>query len=204
MNKLAVIAAYILLFATAVAGYVYYPTYRDDIKFWLPQALLALTLIMTSLYVLLTAELVSETRRLQQRPLLEVKFREVETQTSKDMQFVGLYSHGLGIYQGLARKMIEGEKVTDPPKSMVVELKNIGQTAARSVVVAIKLVDPQGSKRDQLVVEKALGRDEVVQLQIVPAPLPYCSLEIENLSYGDGLKNYSESTGDRVFDFGKV
>jgi|SRR6266478_1663873 len=201
MNKLAVIAAYILLFAAAVAGYVHYPTYHDEIKFWLPQGLLALTLVVTSLYVLLTAELVSETRRLQQRPLLEVKFREVATPGGRPLKFASLYSHGLGIYQGLARKMVEGEKVTEPPKSMVIELKNIGQTAARAIVIVVKLVDPNGNKLDQVAMDKELGRDEVVQLQVVPAPLPYCSLEINNLSYGDGLKNYSENAGDRVFDF---
>ena len=203
MRKLLVVVAYFVVFFTAVFLYVHYPASRESVRFWLPQGLLALTLVMTSLYVLFTAELVAETRRLQQRPLVEVAFREVETANCAAPKFSKLYDHGLEIYQGLARKMIEGEKLAAPTKSLVLELKNIGQVVARAITVAIKIADPTGSYTDELVVNQALAKDGgAVQLQIAPMPIAFGIIEIASLTYGDGLRTYTECVGPRTYKSG--
>jgi len=55
MQKRWVVAAYLLLFGASIIVYIRYPAQQDHLRFWIPQALLMLTLVVTSLYVLLTA-----------------------------------------------------------------------------------------------------------------------------------------------------
>jgi hypothetical protein len=198
MRKSLLFVAYAILFSAAVFVYWKWPNYREHLRFWIPQGLLALTLVVTSFYVLLTSELVSETRRLQQRPLLEASFAEVETAKCSNHKFHRLYEQGLLIFKSVA-KMMGGEQTAPPLKSLVVELRNIGQATARDVSVTLKMITPNGAFIEKMNIHDEITKDGMTQIQIVPASLPWGRIEIAALSYGDGLKTYVEFVGNGSF-----
>jgi hypothetical protein len=198
MRKSLLLVAYAILFSTAVLVYWKCPTYREHLRFWIPQGLLALTLVVTSLYVLLTSELVSETRRLQQRPLLEASFTEVETAKCSHHKFDRLYEQGMTIFRGVS-KMMGGEQTAPPPRSLVIELRNIGQATARDVALTLKLITPNGPFTEKISLHDEITKEGMTQIQVVPAALPWGKIEIAGVSYGDGLKTYLEFVGSGSF-----
>ena len=71
------ILAYLLLLLACLYLYHHYPVYIKQIEFWIPQLFLLVMITVTSLYVFFTASLVEETRRLQDRPMIQLAYREV-------------------------------------------------------------------------------------------------------------------------------
>jgi hypothetical protein len=72
-----IVLGYAVLLTGSVYVYHSYPVYRKQVEFWIPQLFLLIMIVVTTLYVFLTANLVEETRRLQQRPLVQITFQEI-------------------------------------------------------------------------------------------------------------------------------
>ena len=70
------IGGYVAIFAAFAVAYQYCPASHAAIRFWLPQTLGLMLLVVTTLYVAFTYQLVVETQRLRQRPSIFVQFSQ--------------------------------------------------------------------------------------------------------------------------------
>ena len=99
-----IVLAYVVVLAASVYAYHSYPQYRQQIKFWIPQLFLLVMIVVTTLYVVLTADLVEETRRLQQRPMIQLSFREISEEPKLKMN--DLFGPAQECLQGLVAKIV--------------------------------------------------------------------------------------------------
>jgi hypothetical protein len=192
-----VLASYGVVLVASVWGYHHFKDYRDDLKFWIPQIFLLVLIAITTLYVLYTADLVEETKRLQQRPLIQVSFREVAEASS--IRFDAIFEYGQSLLRGVVRLM-GGEERQPPSRYLAIELKNIGQLTVRNLTIRINFAAPQGGSRIE---EKSLGSeiktDGEANITIAPASVPWMLVEVLSIVYGDGLRTHTEFVGTARF-----
>ncbi len=199
MRKIWTVAECVLLLLLSGLAYWVFPAHRELLRFWIPQIFLLLMIMVTSLYVQVTAELVSETRRLQNRPLLSVSFIELGPKDCDGPRFDQLYEKSMEALRGVAR-MIGGEQINLPEKSLAINLRNIGQTTARDLSISVKLELPEWAGTQKVELSHEVKKDDDLRVVIAPASLPYIRVSVLGLAYGDGLRNYIEYAGVGLYD----
>src|SRR5258708_4778885 len=125
-RPITIVIVYVLVLLTSLYVYHHYFDYRRQIEFWIPQVFLLVMITVTSLYVFFTASLVEETRRLQDRPMIQLTFREVPEEPALKMD--KLFEPADEIYRGLVTRIVGGQQLQVRPQFLVIELKNIGRS----------------------------------------------------------------------------
>lgn len=191
-----IIAAFAFLLLASIVIYACFPLFRDHLKFWIPQVFLLILIVVTTLYVFYTSALVEETRRLQQRPLLEVSF--VEVPVPPEVSFQTLYKQTSALLEQAAHQIGHVPERIDT-KCLVLELKNIGQATARYVSISVAVATPDGKESNETVLIKNIEKDGPVRVAIAPAALPWIAVNVEAVSYSDGLQKYNDIQGKRTY-----
>jgi hypothetical protein len=194
LKSILIALIYALLLGVSVWGYHYYPEYRVQLTFWIPQIFLLILITVTTLYVFYTADLVEETKRLQQRPLLQVSFCEVSELCGS--KFDDTLEYGQRLLKG-AVQVIGGEEMQIQSKYLAVELKNIGQTTARNIAIKLNMAGPDGKAvAEEKLFAVDIERDKNLQVAIAPSSVPWMLVEIQSVIYSDGLRNHAEFSGN--------
>jgi len=192
-----VIVFYVVITGLSVFAYRHFTWLREDLKFWIPQLYLMILIVVTTLYVLYTADLVAETKQLQQRPLIQVCFREIADLIP--LRFDKSFAYGQGLSDEMGR-VLGGQQLPPQSNYIVVELKNIGLTTVRNFTATIKFTAPKGSLIEEKAFSSEIERDKTVQIAVTPFSVPWLIVEIQGVVYSDGLRNYGDILGSRVFN----
>jgi len=192
-----IVGFYILVTGLSVFAYHQFKDFREDLKFWIPQLFLMMLIVVTTLYVFYTAELVQETRQLQQRPMIRVKI--FEGSELPGPKFEKCFERGRGLSDEVSAKVLGGQQL--PPNYVIVELKNIGQTTIRECVARVKFTAADTSSiQDEMTLASEIERDKSVRIAVAPlASLWGTVVALEQITYGDGLRRYTDTSGERVF-----
>lgn len=191
-----IVAAYVLLLFASIVIYACFPLSREHLKFWIPQIFVLILIVVTTLYVLHTANLVEETRRLQQRPLIRIRFCEID---HPENEILGeLYSSGQQLLRGVASR-VSGNETPLQTRCIALEVKNIGQATARDITIRVTCATPSGSLSQEKLLGCEIEKDLDARVTIVPAALPWIRIYVHSVIYGDGLRKYSEFTGKNEF-----
>ncbi len=188
---------YALLLSLCGLAYYRLPTYREDLKFWIPQVLLLVLITVTTLYVVHTAKLVEETRRLQQRPFLSISFHE--TQEVPTHRLAETFARAEGLLKGVVRA-VGGAELRVPRKFLVIRVRNIGQLTLREVNIAVAFVGPDGQFDESFSLMQDTPPDKHLDIGVAPAALPWMAVELRGVVYGDGLRKYTEFSGSPRFE----
>jgi Ca2+/Na+ antiporter len=190
------IVLYFFLLDVSIAAYHHFVALRDDLKFWIPQVFLMILIVVTTLYVFYTADLVKETKQLQQRPLIQVSFCELSEVSAN--RFDKVFEYGSSLSRGVAR-VVGGEQLVIQARFIVVELKNIGQTTVRNLTVKINLNVPGSSLPEEKVIASDIEKDRTLQVTVAPASVPWMLVQVQSIVYGDGLRRYTDLVGTTVY-----
>lgn len=192
-----IIALYLLILCASLVAYIHFIRIREDLKFWIPQAFLLILIAVTTLYVFYTADLVRETRQLQQRPLIQVTFEELAELPT--LRFERLFEYAQGLSQEML-KVLGGEQLAPAAKYVTIKLKNIGQTTVRSFAVTVSGIGPEGQMEpEERMFTSEIEKDNTVRIAVAPS-LPFLVLEVQDIVYGDGFRKYTDISGNRIFN----
>jgi len=190
------IAAYVILMGGSVWVYHHFTYYRDALKFWIPQSFLMIMIAVTTLYVLYTADLVKETRQLQQRPMMRVRF--FTTDKLPELKFDKTFSTGQNTSDEMKLKVLGGQEL--PPNYLVVEFRNIGHVKVRECVAQIKFTAANGLiVPDEKILSSEIDVESSMLIAVAPLVSPWVTVQLEGITYGDGLRMYNDFSGGRRF-----
>jgi len=192
-----IVIAYVLLLVVCFYIYHSYPDRRKEVEFWIPQLFLIVLIIVTTLYVFFTAHLVEETRRLQQRPILKLTFREMSEPPSLRMN--ALLEYAEDQMRSVAR-VVGGEEFQPQPKWLAIEFKNIGHSTVRNVSTKVALTIGGGLRTQEQQFDGDIKSEDKIQIALAPASLPWMKVEVQSVLYGDGLRNYVDFVGHSTFE----
>jgi hypothetical protein len=197
LRAISIVFGYVLLLVVCLYVYHHYPDYRRQIEFWIPQLFLLSMIAVTSLYVFFTARLVEETRRLQDRPMIQLTFREVPEEPALKMD--KLFEPANEILRGLVARIVGGQEMQVQPRFLVIELKNIGRSTVRNLSATVALTFPTCTYNQEQQFDNEIEQDKKLLIAIAPASVPLVSIEVLNMTYGDGLQKYSNFYGSPLF-----
>ena len=91
---------------------------------------------VTTLYVFYTAKLVDETRRLQERPYLQLGFHE--SAHLPQLKMTQLFESAQELVSGIV-KVVGGEEMKPQTGSLVIKVRNVGKLTARGMSIDVRL-----------------------------------------------------------------
>jgi len=197
LKSILIVSFYALLLGVSLLGYHYCAQYRTQLTFWIPQIFLLILITVTTLYVVYTADLVEETRRLQQRPMIQVSFCELAELCPS--RFDAIFEYGERLLTGVvgAVRVVGGQEVQVQSRFLAADLRNIGQTTARHITMKVNMAGPDGKTVvEEKVFPVDIERDGHLQIAIAPANVPWMLVEIQSVVYSDGLRNHTEFSGN--------
>jgi hypothetical protein len=166
-RAISIVLAYITLLLVCFYLYHHYPEYRKQIEFWIPQLFLIVLIAATTLYVFFTASLVEETRLLQDRPIIQLTYREVPEEPT--LKLDKLFERASEIYRGLFAQIVGGQQLQVQRGFLVIELKNIGRSTARNLSATVVLTWPTGACSQEQQFDHEIEKDKSLLIAIAPA-----------------------------------
>lgn len=148
---------------------------------------------VTTLYVLYTATLVEETRRLQNRPLLRLEFQV--SPNMSNLRTTSIFGKTQKLTSGVG-KVVGGEEFRVPPSWIVLQLENIGQTTVRTLSTRVAATLGESEWKDEQEFKTEIRPNKKIHITISPASLPWLQVQLLEVIYGDGMRKYTDYVGE--------
>jgi hypothetical protein len=189
------VGVYLAIFVAFAITYQYCPHSHAAVRFWLPQTLGLMLLVVTTLYVAFTYQLVVETQRLRQRPSIFVQFST--NPDSRDDQMEQLQD---SVQQLVSKWGMTIGTALSPSQFVELSITNIGGAVCATLTVRVSVTLSDGSAFSDIKVwDSGLAPNTPVVVTLLPA-YAACRFVLLSVTYGDDVDTYQDFTGNHWFE----